>query len=157
MNAKALLSARKNAMADGKKALRSSAGRREALRARIEARRNAIQSKAEKPAEKKAVVSGFRARRDEILSKRSAMEARRNALASRKEAVRSRIEKVEAVKREKLLASRNEAKLRQMHADEERKRLFQNSQAVMNEERIAIRQGANRNSAALDKMYNGLF
>lgn len=153
MNAKALLSARKSAMADGKKALRSSAMRREALRARIEARRNAVQSKFGR----KAVVSGLRARRDEILSKRSVIEARRSALASRKEAVRSRIEKVEAVKREKLLASRNEAKLRQMHADEERKRLFQNSQAVMNEERIAIRQGADRNSAALEKMYNGLF
>ena len=98
----------------------------------------------------------MKSRRDAIRSRIEAVKARRDAIRSRKESIRSRIEAREQVKRERLLASQNEAKLRKMHADEERKRLFQNSQAVMNEEKIAIKQGASRNSAALSAMYDNM-
>ena len=153
MNAKALISARKESVSEGKKALRSMAERRSELFSKIRARKNALNSTAKKPVEKEALES----RRDAIRSRIEAVKARRDAIRSRKESIRSRIEAREQVKRERLLASQNEAKLRKMHADEERKRLFQNSQAVMNEEKIAIKQGASRNSAALSAMYDNMF
>lgn len=128
MNAKALMSARGQ----------SASERKDALHSRIRSA-NRISAAKERLADKKLANS------------------RREVLNARRELLRSKIESKLAVKREQMLASRNEEKLRKMHADEERTRLFQNSQAVMNEEKIAIKEGLNKNSAALNKLYNSMF
>ena len=54
-------------------------------------------------------------------------------------------------------AIESKAKLIQMHEAEERQRLFQSSQTQMNEEKVAIKSSNARNTAALDKIYNGMF
>lgn len=131
MNAKALVNARRFALEERKAEIRSNAEG--------------------KKVPNKQVASAVRKER------LKALRSRREASAARKAYIRSKMEARETLRKERLLASNNEAKLRKMHADEERKRLFQNSQAVMNEERIAIKQGANRNSAALETMYKGMF
>lgn len=131
--------------------------------------------KVEKPAERKPVMSERRRptiaeRKREILNARRA-ELRKNAvqkapvknnredelLNAKREVIRSRVEAKREINRAKLLANRNEAKLRAMHDAEERERLFQSSQNVMNEEKIAIKQGISRNSEALNRMYNNMF
>ena len=75
-------------------------------------------------------------RKDELI--RSHMAERRAQMNERK-AIQSRIE------------------LQKMHDAEERERLFQSSQSAINEEKILIKQGMNRNSEALNRMYDNMF
>lgn len=50
-----------------------------------------------------------------------------------------------------------ESKVRKMYEAEERKRLFQNSQTAMNEDKVLIKESVSRNSEALDKLYSAMF
>ena len=79
-------------------------------------------------------------------SKAEILKARREAIRSRMEARKTQIE-----------SSKQVDELRKMHEAEERQRLFQSSQSVMNEERIQIKQSVNRNQAAMEKLLNGMF
>ena len=54
-------------------------------------------------------------------------------------------------------AQRNEARLRSMHEQEERQRLFQSSQRQINEEKLEIKSNNSRNMETLEKMYKGMF
>ena len=51
----------------------------------------------------------------------------------------------------------SKAQLIKLHEAEERQRLFQSSQTQMNEEKVAIKSANVRNTAALDKLYKGMF
>ena len=51
----------------------------------------------------------------------------------------------------------SKAQLIKLHEAEERQRLFQSSQTQMNEEKIAIKSANVRNTAALNKLYDGMF
>lgn len=77
--------------------------------------------------------------------------------SARCEAIRAKIQSHREIKKAQMLASQNEAKLRAMHDAEERERLFQSSQSVMNEEKIAIRQSVSRNASTLKKLYDSMF
>ena len=83
--------------------------------------------------------------------------ARKDVISAHREAIRAKIQSHREIKKAQMLASQNEAKLRAMHDAEERERLFQSSQAVMNEEKIAIRQSVSRNASTLEKLYNSMF
>lgn len=96
---------------------------------------------------------------------KSRLEARKNAgrktiqsskaeiLKARRETIRSRME----ARKAKIESSKQVDELRKMHEAEERQRLFQSSQSVMNEEKIQIKQSVNRNQAAMEKLLNGIF
>ena len=51
----------------------------------------------------------------------------------------------------------SKAQLIKLHEAEERQKLFQSSQTQMNEEKIAIKSANVRNTAALNKLYDGMF
>jgi hypothetical protein len=55
------------------------------------------------------------------------------------------------------IVANNEAKLRQMHDNEERQKLFQNSQKQISEEKIQIKSSNTRNADTLNKMYSNMF
>ena len=95
--------------------------------------------------------------RRRAVSKRIESNARKEVVEARRDAIRSKLEARREVTRAKMLSSQNEAKLRAMHDNEERERLFQSSQNAMNEEKIMIKQGMSRNSSALDTMYKNMF
>ena len=61
------------------------------------------------------------------------------------------------IRRARTLASAGEKRLKDIHAQEERERLFQNSQAQITKEQDEIKIANRRNESTLDKMYNGLF
>lgn len=82
----------------------------------------------------------------EIRSRVEARMAKREALKSHFEARKAKIQ-----------SSKQVDELRKMHDAEERQRLFQSSQTVMNDEKIAIKQCTNRNAAALEAMYKNMF
>lgn len=69
--------------------------------------------------------------------------------AARRQIIKSEMEAKRAIE--------SKAKLIKMHQAEERQRLFQSSQTQMNEEKVAIKSSNARNTAALDKIYNGMF
>jgi len=140
MNFRAIVNSKK---ASGRKPVISS-------RRTIEARKQELIN-----AHRKEVLANRMARKP-IVSK-AVSNARKEVVEARREVIRSKMEARRELQKAKLLASCNEAKLRAMHDNEERERLFQASQNVINEEKIAIKQGMSRNSSALDKMYNGLF
>ena len=77
--------------------------------------------------------------------------------SARREAALAKIEAKREVRKAQMLASRNEARLMEMHDAEERQRLFQSSQSAINDEKIAIKQGMSRNSSTLDKLYGNMF
>jgi hypothetical protein len=83
--------------------------------------------------------------------------ARKDVISAHRDVIRAKIQSHREIKKAQMLASQNEAKLREMHDAEERERLFQSSQAVMNEEKIAIRQSVSRNASTLEKLYNSMF
>ena len=108
----------------------------------------------------KAVQSARRAVRSSRLrieaSKKSA-DMKKKVISARREAALAKIEAKREVRKAQMLASRNEARLMEMHDAEERQRLFQSSQSAINEEKIAIKQGMSRNSSTLDKLYGNMF
>lgn len=81
----------------------------------------------------------------------------KKVISARREAALAKIEAKREVRKAQMLASRNEARLMEMHDAEERQRLFQSSQSAINEEKIAIKQGMSRNSSTLDKLYGNMF
>ncbi len=97
----------------------------------------------------KKPIQQSRKNRPSIQEIRSRVEARK----AKREALKSQIE----ARRAKIQSSKQVDELRKMHDAEERQRLFQSSQTAMNEERIVIKQGANRNTAALEAMYKNMF
>ena len=141
MNAKALLSARSAA-----RAVRSAPAARKpiSLKSRMdkmkEARRAAIRSRIEKR-----------------VSEKKALASRRELKDIKRDAVMSKLKARMELGRTKMLASQNESRLKKMHENSERQRLFQSSQSVMNEEKILIKQGANRNADVLSAMYKNMF
>ena len=54
-------------------------------------------------------------------------------------------------------AIESKLELQRLHEQEERQRIFQSSQAQMNEERVAIKSRNARNEEALDKAYGSMF
>ena len=74
----------------------------------------------------------------------------------RNEVIKSRLETRKAQAREQK-AIQSRAELVKMHEAEERQRLFQSSQTQMDEEKVALKSASNRNTAALDKLYNSMF
>lgn len=81
----------------------------------------------------------------------------KKVVSARREAALAKIEAKRDVRKAQMLASRNEARLMEMHDAEERQRLFQSSQSAINDEKIAIKQGMSRNSSTLDKLYGNMF
>jgi len=128
-------------------------------RAIVSARHNSI------PERKREIINSHRninsSRRPVVNSKREAIlskiKSERKIEQARKDLIRTKIELQRELMHAKMVASRNEAKLRSMHEAEERERLFQASQNAINEEKIAIKQGMSRNTAALESMYDKLF
>lgn len=107
----------------------------------------------------KSIESGCHGKSDKIRRGKNEdeLESSNKIDSARFEAIKAKILAKREVRQAKMLASRNEARLRAMHDDEERQRLFQSSQSVINDEKIAIKQGMSRNSSALDKMYSDMF
>jgi len=128
-------------------------------RAIVSARHNSIAER------KREIINSHRninsSRRPVVNSKREAIlskiKSERKIEQARKDLIRTKIELQRELMHAKMVASRNEAKLRSMHEAEERERLFQASQNAINEEKIAIKQGMSRNTAALESMYDKLF
>ncbi len=119
--------------------VRSGAIRQEVLNRPLERRTpvqrpltNAVQRPSEKSSVKKPITS----------SRTAIMNANRQT----RQAIRSANE-----------AQRNEARLRSMHEQEERQRLFQSSQRQINEEKLEIKSNNSRNMETLEKMYKGMF
>ena len=74
----------------------------------------------------------------------------------------SRIAKIEADAKKQIasakhLASAGERRLQQIHAAEERERLFQSSQREMNAEKAFIKENNTRNQEALNALYSKMF
>jgi hypothetical protein len=88
---------------------------------------------------------------------RKSLNSEQKIASARREAALAKIEAKREVRKAQMLASRNEARLMEMHDAEERQRLFQSSQSAINEEKIAIKQGMSRNSSTLDKLYGNMF
>ena len=76
--------------------------------------------------------------------------------AARQQVIKSELEAKKAKLNEQR-AIQSKANLIKMHEAEERQRLFQSSQTQMNEEKIAIKSANARNTAALDNLYKGMF
>jgi hypothetical protein len=81
----------------------------------------------------------------------------KKVVSAHREAALAKIEAKREVRKAQMLASRNEARLMEMHDAEERQRLFQSSQSEINDEKISIKQGMSRNSSTLDKLYGNMF
>lgn len=159
MNAKSIINARRSSMLDRKREIMSNARKervkRMALRSRMERKnRKPVLSMAERRAkmEKMKALRSRMERKDELLNAR---KPNRMVASSRvnPEVIKAKME----ARKAKMVANNTVRQLNQMHEAEERKRLFQSSQAVMNEERIAIKQDANKNTNALSKMYDSMF
>lgn len=75
---------------------------------------------------------------------------------NRRQPINSNVE-LQRAQRKAQQAIDSKAELMRLHEAEERQRLFQSSQTQMNEEKVAIKSANARNSAALDKLYNGMF
>lgn len=100
----------------------------------------------------------IQSKKDELLARRNAIRSGRKPEMSdeRREAIKSRMEARQAqIKEQKAIQSR--AELVKMHEAEERQRLFQSSQTQMNEEKVALKSASNRNTAALNKLYDSMF
>lgn len=100
----------------------------------------------------------IQSKKDELLARRNAIRSGRKPGVSdeRREAIKSRMEVRKAqIKEQKAIQSR--AELVKMHEAEERQRLFQSSQTQMNEEKVALKSASNRNTAALNKLYDSMF
>ena len=100
----------------------------------------------------------IQSKKDELLARREALRSGRKPEMSneRREALKSRMEARQAqIKEQKAIQSR--AELVKMHEAEERQRLFQSSQTQMNEEKVALKSASNRNTAALNKLYDSMF
>lgn len=100
----------------------------------------------------------IQSKKDELLARREALRSGRKPEMSneRREAIKSRMEARQAqIKEQKAIQSR--AELVKMHEAEERQRLFQSSQTQMNEEKVALKSASNRNTAALNKLYDSMF
>lgn len=139
----------------GRKEALLNARRRPAVRRDINSNRETTIAR-KGPALRKPVTSA--ARRPTVTS-----AARRPVVSARKPvAPRTPVRQpVNSAARRSIVSQRivanNEAKLRQMHDNEERQRLFQNSQKQISEEKIQIKSSNTRNADTLNKMYDNMF
>lgn len=160
MNAKAIVSARREGFAEGKriggKAVLSSGlrrpmvGRRGAAAVRSGLNRKPLDPvrSARRPLDGKALsMEAIRNRRDALLNRKGAS---RKVVASERSALLK-------AKMNERKALQSKAELVKMHQAEERQRLFQSSQTFMNEEKVAIKSSNTRNAEALNKLYDGMF
>lgn len=107
-----------------------------------------------KDAIKSSNKPSIQSKKDELLNKRNSIKS--SISEEKKQVVQSRIEARKAEERaNKAIQSR--AELVKMHEAEERQRLFQSSQTQMNEEKFALKSASNRNTAALNKLYDSMF
>ena len=148
MMAKAIVSARRQGVEEGKKAL-TSGRNRVSKRPLTSARRPVLTP------ERKAEIL---ARREARLNGKAPVNSSRMHPQNRtdRKAIQSKIELLKAKKAERK-AIESKAELQKMHEAEERARLFQSSQTQMNEEKIAIKSNNARNTAALNSLYDKMF
>lgn len=107
--------------------------------------------------EKKTIASSTKSSLREPLQPRRPIANSRQLMSdARRQAIKSAIDAKRAERKERE-AIQSRAELEKKFQAEERQRLFQSSQTQMNEEKIAIKSANARNSAALDKLYNGIF